>query len=105
MESALILVEVVTGCLVTTTVSVTMVKMPITAQRTVVATMMEYANLAEEKTNIHVSMIVDATLMGYVNLIEEKLLETAKIAPAEVREEIQEALIQLVAIIHALVVG
>jgi hypothetical protein len=84
MESALILVEVVTGRLVTTTESATMVKMRITVQRIVVATMMEYVNLVEEKTNIHVSMIADVIPTQYVNLTEEKLLVIVKTVPVVV---------------------
>jgi hypothetical protein len=87
MVYALILVEameVEAGHLVTTTEYATTLKMRITVRRIVVATTMEYVKLAEEKTSIHVSMIVDVTRMLSVNLTEGKLLVLAKIVPVAV---------------------
>ena len=80
MVYALILVVVGKARLtVTTTESATTLKMRITVRLTADATMMEYVNLDEEKTNTHVSMIVDVTRMRYVNLTGGKPLVHVKI--------------------------
>jgi hypothetical protein len=93
-------VEVEAGVLVTTTESVTTVKMRNHALPIAVVTIMEVVNLAEEKMNIHVRTIVDVTTMEFVNLAEGKTIQHAEIAPvAAVVERI------VVAMIHALVAG
>lgn len=95
LDIVLILVEAVAGHLVTITESVTMVKMRIHALPIVVATMMEYVKLDEEKTNIHVSMIADVIPTQYVNLSEEKPLVPVKTVPVVVEVVKHQVVIQI----------
>jgi hypothetical protein len=83
MASVQILEEVE---VVTTTESVTVEKMLITALAIVVATTMEHAKVSVEKHLIHVEMIVDVTLMRYVSPSVEKPMATVKIVQGIVEE-------------------